>query len=265
MRPKFLTTGQAAELCSVTPDTVRKWIHSGWLRARRTPGGHHRIDERDLEQILGRAGELEEADNKSSPSFELHPSSKPATGFRYCWEYNNDGALPHGCKECAVYQMRAYRCYEVAKLSPESHNKLYCNNTCSECDYYRQVHMQETNVMVVTDDPELTSTLKTAKPEAPYNLEITHCEYSCSALVDRYRADYVVVDCSLGSEKAADICSHLLEDPRIPYVRVVMAVNRGEYPEGCDKKVFARIEKPFQISDISKCLEETLIQRRAFN
>jgi hypothetical protein len=49
-----------------------------------------------LEQILGRAGELGEADIQSSHNLERHPSGKPATGFRYCWEYNNDGALPHG-------------------------------------------------------------------------------------------------------------------------------------------------------------------------
>ena len=33
---RFLTTGQAAELCSVTPDTVLKWIRSGRLAAART-------------------------------------------------------------------------------------------------------------------------------------------------------------------------------------------------------------------------------------
>lgn len=257
MRPKFLTTGKAAELCSVTPDTVRKWIHSGWLPARRTPGGHHRIDERDLERILGQAQMLA-GETLLETKLRLHPAEEKPSQFRYCWEYKNDEALPVGCRECAVYQMRAHRCYEVAKLSPEiGHNKLYCNGSCTECDYYRHVHMQETNVMVVTADPVLTSSLQADKPSAPYNLEITDCEYSCSAVVDRFRADYVVVDHSLGSEKAADICNHLLEDPRIPYVRVMMAVERGAFPEGCDKKIYARIEKPLHISDITECLDWT--------
>jgi DNA-binding NtrC family response regulator len=158
--------------------------------------------------------------------------------------------------------MRAQRCYEMAKLAPEfGHTKLYCERSCQECDYYRHVHKQDMNIMVVTADEKLSSLLKSDLHGAPYNLEITDCEYSCSALVDRFRADYVVIDCSLGSERTNDICSHLLEDPRLPYVRVVLAVDRGEYPEDCDKNVFARIEKPFLISDITRCLDGTQNER----
>ncbi len=53
MNSRMLTTGQAAKICSVTPDTVLKWIHSGALPARRTAGGHHRIDEQDLSRFAG--------------------------------------------------------------------------------------------------------------------------------------------------------------------------------------------------------------------
>lgn len=248
MNPRFLTTGQAAEFCSVTPDTIRKWIYSGWLRARRTPGGHHRIDERDLEQVLGRI---------PSSTEELLPANQPGQ-FRYCWEYKNQGNLAEGCRECVVYQMRAHRCYEVAKLAPElGHSMLYCKGSCEDCDYYRRVHKQDTNVMVVTADPNLKTLLESEKHLAPYNLEITDCEYSCSALVDRFRADYVVVDTSLGPERANDICAHVLEDPRLPYVKVVLALDAREYPDDCDKNVFARIEKPFLISDITRCLDAT--------
>jgi hypothetical protein len=147
-------------------------------------------------------------------------------------------------------------------MAPEiGHNKIYCDGSCADCDYYIRVHKQITNVMVVTRDPDLTASLEVDKTSAPYNLEITDCEYSCSALVDRFRADYIVIDRSLGSDKANDICDHLLEDPRLPFVRVVMAVERGEFPESCDKKVFARIEKPFHISDITQCLGGTQNER----
>jgi hypothetical protein len=151
--------------------------------------------------------------------------------------------------------MRAQRCYEVAKITPEiGHTKLYCKGDCLDCDYYRQVHLQATNVMVVTDDSELIASLDEEKPAAPYNLEITDCEYSCSALVDTYRPDYVVVDCSFGPERSADICHHLIEDPRLPYVRVVLAVDQGGFPKECNKEVFARIQRPFRISDITECI-----------
>ena len=41
--PSF-TIGQAAELLGVSPDTVRRWVDSGQLRAARTGGGRRRVD-----------------------------------------------------------------------------------------------------------------------------------------------------------------------------------------------------------------------------
>lgn len=251
MNTRMLTTGQAAKLCSVTPDTVLKWIHSGALPARRTAGGHHRIDERDLASFLAPTRLNEAAPNGSVPPSESFSDS----ATRYCWEYNSGDELPVGCRECVVYQMRAQRCYEVAKLDPDiGHTKLFCKGDCLDCDYYRQVHLQGTNVVVVTDDTELTQALQNEKTEAPYNLEITDCEYSCSALVDTFRPDYVVVDCTFGLERSGDICNHLAQDPRLPYVRVVMAVNEGMFPTGCDKNIFARMQRPFNVSDITECI-----------
>ena len=50
------TTGKAAPLCSVKPDTVLKWIKKGVLPATRTVGGHYRVEEQDLLQALSRPG-----------------------------------------------------------------------------------------------------------------------------------------------------------------------------------------------------------------
>ena len=41
--PTF-TIGQAAELLGVSPDTVRRWVDGGQLRATRTAGGRRRVD-----------------------------------------------------------------------------------------------------------------------------------------------------------------------------------------------------------------------------
>lgn len=38
-----MTTGQAARVLSVCPNTVKRWIVSGALQAYTTPGGHYRI------------------------------------------------------------------------------------------------------------------------------------------------------------------------------------------------------------------------------
>ncbi len=250
MNSRMLTTGQAAKLCSVTPDTVLKWIRSGSLSARRTAGGHHRIDERDLERFLVPSEALE------AMPLDTDSAAAPASGvMRYCWEYNGKGNLPSGCEDCAVYQLRAQRCYEVAKLAKDiGHTKLFCKDDCLDCDYYRHVHLQDLNVMVVTEDQTLIAALEKDKQTAPYSLEITNCEYTCSALVDSFRPDYVVLDCAFGSERSADICNHLVEDPRLPYVRVVLAVEQGQFPKGCNKQTFARITRPFDVSNITECI-----------
>jgi DNA-binding NtrC family response regulator len=151
--------------------------------------------------------------------------------------------------------MRAHRCYEVAKLAPESgHLRAFCKQGCEECEYYRLVHEQSTNVLVVTDDEILAVRLKRDAEEADFNLEIADCEYVCSLKVNDFRPDFAVVDCSLGRQTSSDISNHLVQDPRIPSVRVVLAGRDEEFPEECDKEIFARMERPFGIREISEII-----------
>lgn len=42
------SVSQAAELLGVSPDTVRRWVDGGQLRATRTSGGRRRIDGEEL-------------------------------------------------------------------------------------------------------------------------------------------------------------------------------------------------------------------------
>jgi excisionase family DNA binding protein len=245
MKSELLTTGQAAKLCSVTPDTVLKWIRAGRLPARRTAGGHHRILLSDLEQAIdGGVQRVEE-----------EPDNLEASQFTYCWDYNGEGELLEGCADCVVYKMRAQRCYEVVEYAKEiGHNKVFCKGTCLECDYYKIVHRQASNVLTITDNDILAAYLRKHIGEAPFNLEFAECEYTTSALVDKFRPDYVIIDCSLGATKVRDVVNHLKEDPRIPHIRVVLAVEPGELPHECDKEIFARIEKPFTADDIVSCV-----------
>ena len=120
MSKRLLTTGQAAELCSVTPDAVLKWIKAGKLVASRTAGGHYRVDPDDLERmgLLPIQGE-----------------------YRYCWEHRAQGGdVQDVCRTCLVYRARAERCYEVAAVEgdqPGGHN--CCVEKCEDCQFYRRV------------------------------------------------------------------------------------------------------------------------------
>jgi CheY-like chemotaxis protein len=163
---------------------------------------------------------------------------------------------PFGIAECPVYQMRARRCYEVARLAPEAGPPMkFCKVSCEDCEYYHIVHGQGINVLVITDSLELTHALNESGKKTSYNLAFADCEYACSAMVSRFRPDFAIIDCSLGSRTSRDITNHLGQDPRVPFVKVVLAGSKDEYPQECDKEVFARIERPFGIKEIKECIE----------
>ncbi len=52
LKEEFLTTGDVAKYCKVTPNGVKKWISDGKLQAFQTPGGHFRIFKNDFKEFL---------------------------------------------------------------------------------------------------------------------------------------------------------------------------------------------------------------------
>lgn len=245
---ELITTGQAASLCSVTRNTIFKWIQSGHLVARRTAGGHHRIDRRDLERLMSFSG-------KSMKNADPVPARSQ---YRYCWEYNGNGKTQEECLNCAVYELRALRCYEVAKLAPDAHHpKVFCDQHCEDCEYFQEMHGKRANVLVVTDDQALSGELLVHADEAGFNLEITDCEYNCSAIIDHFKPDFVIIDSNLGIRVSQQMSNHIMKDPRIPYVRVIIAGGNDDFPNECDRKVFARMTRPFDISNITECIYMT--------
>ena len=231
----------------MTPDTVLKWIKKGHLPATRTAGGHYRIRPEDLE-AQGPAVE---------PTIVSQEVPAGMRHFHYCWEYNSrGGTLTEECTDCIVYRTRAYRCYEVIKLAAEvGHSRFYCKKTCDECEYFNQIHRDTTNVLVVSDNDMLNAALRRDADGEPLNIEFANCEYTCSAMVESFRPDYAVIDCSLGPDRSREFASNLLADPRIPFVRVILAARSGEFPQNCDKEIFARIKTPYNFGDITACID----------
>ena len=56
MTKRSFSTSEIGEYCSVTPDSVLKWIHSGKLTAFTTRGGRYRVAAEDLRDFLRRHG-----------------------------------------------------------------------------------------------------------------------------------------------------------------------------------------------------------------
>ena len=48
---KAFTTFEAARICHVTHHSIKNWIKQGLIHASRTPGGHYRILEEDLDRF----------------------------------------------------------------------------------------------------------------------------------------------------------------------------------------------------------------------
>jgi excisionase family DNA binding protein len=56
----WLTLGQAAKYLGVAQSTIRKWTDSGRVPAFKTPGGHRRYRQRDLDSFLEHSGQTVE-------------------------------------------------------------------------------------------------------------------------------------------------------------------------------------------------------------
>lgn len=183
--------------------------------------------------------------------------------FQYCWEFNaKRGSTQVECQKCIVYRSRTRRCYEIGQLPADiGHAKFFCTKTCEQCEYFQLVRWQSQNVLVVTDQDELQSGLETSADKYDFNMRFSDCEYKCSMLVEKFRPDYVVVDCSMGAERARQLARGISADPRIPFARIILVGKRDDFPTTCDKEVFANIERPFTAAvfdDLMRTLEKSV-------
>jgi excisionase family DNA binding protein len=209
-RDRMLSTGQVAQLMSVTSDTVLKWIKSGRLRASRTAGGHYRIAQNDLDRLIDGGYETERAGDGD---------------FLYCWEYYaTDGEPGESCLECLVFRTRARRCYEMSDLGREvGYAGAYCTNTCDECSYYQEVVGRRRRVLIVSESAKLRHRLGRERSDTNIDLMFAASEYECSAACHDFKPEFVVIDGSLPKPMRASLCYHLAADPRLPGVQIIVA------------------------------------------
>jgi len=233
MARDLLSTGEAAKICSVTPNTVLKWIKSGRLPAQRTPGGHYRIDPRDLAQRF--------------------PLRKPE-GPVYCWEHNAlNGEVLEECRDCLVYRSRALRCYQLTEYMDDT--ERLCENLCEDCDYFRMVLGQGDRVAVLVEDPDFAAEFRGQLPESPFRIEIATSEYALGRLVEEYAPDFLVIDCPSGVERAERLVKLLRRDPHIRLVRAILAVPPDEVVDPGTTGFWIRLPRPVTVKALSECIE----------
>ncbi len=216
--PLGMTTGEAAALCSVKPDTILKWIKKGKLRAVRTAGGHHRIGQGDLQSFLrSHRGEGD----------ALPPDERAIPAVR-CWEFfSEQGAPRDGCTKCVVFRVRAALCFELLGLGKEvGHAKVFCRECCEECTYYRRVKGLKINVLVVSRDEDLIGSLGGPESET-LSLRFARNAYEASALIHDFHPAFAVVDRSLFTDGGMELVECLTADPRLPGLKIILAVSGG--------------------------------------
>lgn len=249
-KPNLLTTGQAAQLCSVTPDTVLKWIKKGWLRGVRTAGGHYRIERQNLEPVLpsSRSG-----DGPFGPFPDRDPKSL------HCWEYLSDhGAIRDECRQCVVYRVRAARCFLMAGLEPDvGHARRFCQTSCEECVYYRRVKGLATNVLFITSDDNLIAELSGEQDER-VALRFARNAYEASAIIPDFRPAFVAIDVERIPAADTELVNSLVADPRVPGLKIILVVPPGRRGRGHRQArndlIVGVLEKPFATRRIAEFL-----------
>jgi excisionase family DNA binding protein len=253
--PYLLTTGQAAKLCEVVPDTILKWIRKGRLRGTRTAGGHYRINPRDLQphvapgRLVGQATEATPSSSRTLP----------------CWEYLSDNRVVRDkCKDCKVYQERAAGCLEAG--NGQAYADRLCEGSCDECAYYRRVRGLSTNVLVISSDEPLLQRLSTGENDSIV-LQTARSAYEASAAVQAFPAAFVIVDQELVATEGNRLLQALSTDPRLTGAKIVLCVPHGA-TTGRDTEirgygggaVFGTIEKPFGLRRIAAVINSFPIE-----
>jgi len=244
---RWLTTGEAAELCGVARDTVLRWIKVGKLEAERTPGGHHRIPIEAVEKLVIPAVEAQLRE----------PSSRRPL---YCWEYFiRDEEPPEECRGCIVYRARAEWCFRLAGNPECGHALRYFRGSCEQCPYYRRIHRLPANVLVITTDPVFAEQLRRGTvPEVVCHFAAN--AYEASAVVETFRPEFAVVDCSLPNGERGELLRCLAGDNRVPGLRVILAVRSlAAPPQECSRHhglLAGVLRKPFGPEAIRSLIEK---------
>jgi excisionase family DNA binding protein len=253
MPASLLTTGQAARLCSVKPDTVLKWIKRGRIPATRTAGGHFRVEQRDVLGLLSQ-------NSYGNGTCEEEPAalcSRP----RHCWEYMGHGPGTE-CQECTVYRVRALWCFRLVNLlQGAGHGKRFCGVACQECPYYRRVHGLPTNVLVITRDEALIHELAKREGEC-LSFRFARRGYDASAIINVFRPAFVIIDQATIESLGVALLEALTSDQRTAGAKIVVAIRKGAMGFRIENSaVFATVEEPFSADEIAAMINRIPVER----
>jgi len=241
MKQDTVSTGQAAKLCGVKPDTILKWVKKSKIEAFQTAGGHYRISKDNLKPYLVK---------------DFKVSVDEAKRINYCWEYHSENdTTDENCRECIIFRSKAEKCYLMAGLGKNiGYAQTYCKDSCYECEYFQFTNQSPINVLIVTENKLLERRLK-ANVDEKFMLKFTCCGYDTSLALQEFHPDYIIIDKYLVKSSAEEICTHLLKDPRAQGSQIVITMKKDQGAEKLPDGICATIPSPLYIADMEKCFQ----------
>lgn len=240
MKKKLLSTGEAAKICSVTPNTVLKWIYSGKLPARRTAGGHYRILEEDIQNLNGTPGDK---------GFDRE------TQVPYCWEFHAENSgIRQSCCECTIYKGRALRCYELRSLFKNGNaHQTYCVQECDNCEYFLSTADKPTvRILIITDDFDLTIQVSDMLDPDRYEVRFGRTLAECTTTIYRHDPHVLFLDMDLQAEDPRELLHNITEESNSFAGKIILTATQKKKSQ--PKYTF--LQKPFAKNAMLSILAE---------
>jgi excisionase family DNA binding protein len=236
-----LSTGEAATLCAVTPDTILKWIKSKKLPATKTPGGHYRIKKNVLQPFTINT-------NRGCASMV-----DAAMKVKYCWEYQaKKGPMLAQCTNCLVFLSRTERCYVIKANTKNLKNVCACSRTsCYDCDYYALTHQPKINVLIVTNNNRFVKDfVHDFKSSCAIHFTSTQTEFM--EAVRKNPPNLVILDTGYFTSKAAitEFLSYLKNDLHLESNRILAVLNTSHNSMILPKGIFSLIKMPGTAAEV---------------
>ncbi len=241
MIKQFLTTTEAAKMLFVVPDTVLKWVKAGKIKSYRTPGGHSRIPIDSVTALLA------EQNNNI-----VRPEQKSEKSYQYCWQHPASVKKnQNDCSECLNYICRVKRCYQLRNsLDGIGCIRIGCDVLCEQCDYFKLVSRQVLSVVIMSENHRTFNDRSKLNFSSDMKIEFVEDEYECSFLIEKFRPDYIIIDYSMDLNRIWTFCKHLVNDPRLPFARIILTSEGWNEQNFCNKEIFGWIKKPLSVEHI---------------
>lgn len=212
MKRDTLSTGEAARMCSVKPDTVLKWIRKGKIQALRTAGGHFRIRKEELQPFITvtDAAEVQVLSQEDSPKVR-------------CWDFRVEGGKPdRRCLSCIVFRAQAQKCFVIAESGCSYEmNCVFCSTgSCDSCDYYKYATVSKRKVLVVSKnidyekDPDVLLNEK-------FEIRSATSGFEAASRMHFTLPDVIVVDQEIFETVGKEILTFVVENPRCHGISVL--------------------------------------------